>query len=44
MGVGWGPFYFTMGESSVELRRLVAAIEHDEATTRKIIHRLQDEI
>lgn len=31
---------FTMGES-VELKK-IAAIEHDEATTRKIIHRLQD--
>ena len=32
---------FTMGES-VELKKIAAAIEHDEATTRKIIHRLQD--
>ena len=30
-----------MGES-VELKKIAAAIEHDEATTRKIIHRLQD--
>lgn len=32
---------FTMGES-VELKKIAAAIEHDEDTTRKIIHRLQD--
>lgn len=32
---------FTMGES-VELKKIAAAIEHDEATTRKIIHQLQD--
>lgn len=32
---------FTVGES-VELKKIAAAIEHDEATTRKIIHRLQD--
>lgn len=32
---------FTMGDS-VELSKIAAAIEHDEATTRKIIHRLMD--
>lgn len=32
---------FTMGES-VELKKIAAAIEHDEATTRRIIHQLQD--
>lgn len=32
---------FTMGES-VELKKIAAAIEHDESTTRKIIHRMQD--
>lgn len=32
---------FTMGES-VELKKIAATIEHDEATTRKIIHRMQD--
>ena len=32
---------FTMGES-VELKKIAAAIEHDEATTRKIIHRMMD--
>lgn len=32
---------FTMGES-VELSKIAAAIEHDEATTRKIIHQMQD--
>ena len=32
---------FTMGES-VELRKIAAAIEHDEATTRKIIHQMMD--
>lgn len=33
---------FTMGES-VELQKIAAAIEHDEATTRKIIHRMMDQ-
>lgn len=33
---------FTMGES-VELSRIAAAIEHDEETTRKIIHSMMDE-
>lgn len=33
---------FTMGES-VELNRIAAAIEHDEETTRKIIHSMMDE-
>lgn len=32
---------FTMGES-VELSKIAAAIEHDEATTRKIIHQMMD--
>ena len=32
---------FTMGES-VELEKLASAIGHDEATTRKIVHRLMD--
>ena len=32
---------FTMGES-VELKKIAAAIEHDEVTTRKILHRMQD--
>ncbi len=32
---------FTMGES-VELHKIAAAIEHDEETTRKLIHQLQD--
>lgn len=32
---------FTMGES-VELSRIAAAIEHDEDTTRKIIHNMMD--
>lgn len=32
---------FTMGES-VELQKIAAAIEHDEATTRKIIHQMMD--
>lgn len=32
---------FTMGES-VEIGKIALAIEHDEATTRKIIRRLQD--
>ena len=32
---------FTMGES-VELNKIAAAIEHDEATTRKLIHQMQD--
>lgn len=32
---------FTMGES-VELSKIASAIEHDEATTRKIIHRMMD--
>ncbi|MFR1345382.1 MAG: SMC-Scp complex subunit ScpB [[Clostridium] scindens] len=32
---------FTMGES-VELNKIAAAIEHDEETTRKIIHRMMD--
>jgi len=32
---------FTMGES-VELSKIAAAIEHDTATTKKIIHQLQD--
>ena len=32
---------FTMGES-VELKKIASAIEHDEATTRKIIHQMQD--
>ena len=32
---------FTMGES-VELDRIAAAIEHDEETTRKIIHNMID--
>lgn len=32
---------FTMGES-VELSKIASAIEHDEATTRKIIHQLMD--
>lgn len=32
---------FTMGDS-VELSRLAAAIEHDEDTTRKIIHNMMD--
>lgn len=33
---------FTMGES-VELSKIAAAIEHDENTTRKIIHQMMDE-
>ena len=33
---------FTMGES-VELSRIASAIEHDEETTRKIIHSMMDE-
>lgn len=32
---------FTIGES-VELEKIAAAIEHDEATTRKIIHNMMD--
>ena len=32
---------FTMGDS-VELSRIAAAIEHDEDTTRKIIHNMMD--
>ena len=32
---------FTMG-NSVELSRLAAAIEHDEETTRKLIHNMMD--
>ena len=32
---------FTMGES-VELNKIASAIEHDEETTRKIIHRMMD--
>ncbi len=32
---------FTMGES-VELSKIAAAIEHDEVTTRKLLHQLQD--
>lgn len=32
---------FTMGES-VELKKIAAVIEHDEVTTRKILHRMQD--
>lgn len=32
---------FTMGES-VELGKIASAIEHDEETTRKIIHRMMD--
>lgn len=32
---------FAMGES-VELSRIAAAIEHDEETTRKLIHQMQD--
>lgn len=32
---------FTMGES-VELHKIAAAIKHDEETTRKLIHQLQD--
>ena len=32
---------FTLGES-VELNKIAAAIEHDEETTRKIIHRMMD--
>ena len=32
---------FTMGES-VELHKIAAAIEHDEATTRKIIYQMRD--
>ena len=32
---------FTMGDS-VELEKIAAAIEHDEDTTRKIIHSLMD--
>ena len=32
---------FTMGES-VELSKIAAAIEHDEATTRRLIHQMQD--
>ena len=32
---------FTMGES-VDLGRIAAAIEHDEETTRKIIHNMMD--
>lgn len=32
---------FTMGES-VELKKIAAAIEHDENTTRKIIHQMMD--
>ncbi|MGF0033765.1 SMC-Scp complex subunit ScpB [Bariatricus sp. SGI.154] len=32
---------FTMGES-VELNKIASAIEHDEDTTRKIIHRMMD--
>lgn len=33
---------FTMGEA-VELERIAAAIEHDEDTTRKMIHNMMDE-
>ena len=33
---------FTMGEA-VELSKIAAAIEHDEATTKKIIHNMMDE-
>jgi segregation and condensation protein B len=33
---------FTMGEA-VELERIAAAIEHDEETTRKIIHNMMDQ-
>ena len=32
---------FTMGES-VELEKIAAAIEHDEETTRKLIHNMAD--
>lgn len=32
---------FTMGDS-VELGKIAAAIEHDENTTRKILHRMMD--
>lgn len=32
---------FTMGESG-ELQKIAAAIEHDEATTRKVIHQMMD--
>ena len=32
---------FTMGDS-VELSRLALAIEHDEETTRKLIHNMMD--
>ena len=32
---------FTMGES-VELKKIAAAIEHDESTTRKVIHQMMD--
>ncbi len=32
---------FTMGES-VELNKIASAIEHDEDTTRKIIHRMME--
>lgn len=33
---------FTMGES-VELSKIAAAVEHDEATVRKIIHQMMDQ-
>ncbi len=33
---------FTMGEA-VELERLAGAVEHDEETTRKVIHHMMDE-
>ena len=32
---------FTMGES-VEVSKLAAAIDHDEDTTRKIVHNMMD--
>ena len=32
---------FTMGDS-VELSKIAAAIEHDEKTTKKIIHNMMD--
>ena len=32
---------FTMG-NSVELSRIAAAIEHDEETTRRLIHNMMD--
>ena len=34
---------FTMGES-VELGKIAAVIEHDENTTRKIIHNMMDRL